>query len=147
MRRVFLGEYQHTLDAKGRVSLPRKYRDQIGSQIVVTKGLDNCLWVYPAEGYRAFLETFLSSSDFDRNARAVRRFFIAGASEVEIDSAGRVSLTPVLREFAGLSHDVIISGAGDRIEIWDATTWAKYQDDSAPTIEDAAEQLVRSSLL
>lgn len=143
---VFLGEYQHTLDAKGRVSLPRKFRDETGSKLVVSKGLENCLSVYPADGYRAFLEGLLASSTFDRNSRAARRFFIAGASEVEVDSAGRVALTPVLREFAGLKKDVIVAGVGDHIEIWDAAAWASYEEDNAATIEDAAEALSRSGL-
>jgi len=144
---VFLGEYQHTLDAKGRVSLPRKFRDETGARLVVSKGLENCLYVYPADGYREFLENLMSASDFDRNSRAVRRFFTAGASEVDIDSAGRVGLTPVLREFAGLTRDVIVAGVGDHIEIWDAAAWAAYESENATTIEDAAEELSRSGIL
>jgi MraZ protein len=145
--RVFLGEFQHTVDAKGRVSLPRKHRDEIGSRIVVTKGLEKCLYVYPAEGYREFLDELLATSTFDRNSRAVRRFFVAGASEVEIDSAGRVGLTPVLRDFAGLTRDVVVAGVADHIEIWDAAAWAAYQQENASTIEDAAEELSRSGIL
>jgi MraZ protein len=144
---VFLGEYQHTLDGKGRVSLPRKFRDEIGSHLVVSKGLENCLYVYAAEGYRTFLQNLLSASDFDRNSRAVRRHFTAGASEVEIDNAGRVAIAPVLREFAGLSRDVIVAGVADHLEIWDAAAWAAYEEASAPTIEDAAEELSRSGIL
>ncbi|HEY5549223.1 MAG TPA: division/cell wall cluster transcriptional repressor MraZ [Coriobacteriia bacterium] len=144
---MFLGEYQHTLDAKGRVSLPRKFRDEIGSRLVVSKGLENCLYVYPAEGYTAFLENLLGASDFDRNSRAVRRHFTAGASEVDIDSAGRVALAPVLREFAGLSRDVIVAGVADHLEIWDAAAWTAYETANASTIEDAAEELFRSGLL
>jgi MraZ protein len=144
---VFLGEYQHTLDAKGRISLPRKFRDETGAKLVVAKGLEKCLYVYPAEGYRSFLENLMSASDFDRNSRAVRRFFTAGAAEVEIDSAGRVATTPVLREFAGLSKDVIVAGVGDHIEVWDAAAYAAYQDANATTIEDAAEELTRSGIL
>ena len=144
---MFLGEYQHTLDAKGRVSLPRKFRDEIGSRLVVSKGLEKCLYVYPADGYRAFLENLMSASDFDRKSLALRRHFTAGAQEVEIDSAGRVSLTPVLRAHAALSKDVVVAGVGDRIEIWDAEAWAAYEDENAPTIEDAAEELSRSGIL
>ena len=144
---MFLGEYQHTLDAKGRVSLPRKFREEIGSRLVVSKGLEDCLYVYPADGYRAFLENLLSASDFDRNSRAVRRHFTAGASEVEIDSAGRVGLTPALREFAKLKKDVVVAGVADHLEIWDAAAWAAYENANASTIEDAAEELSRSGLL
>jgi MraZ protein len=144
---VFLGEFQHTLDAKGRVSLPRKHRDEIGSSVVVTKGLDTCLYVYPAAGYNDFLDELLAPSNFDSDTRALRRFFIAGASPVDIDSAGRVSLSPVLREFAGLTRDVVVAGNADHIEIWDATAWATYQQANASTIEDAADKLARSGIL
>jgi MraZ protein len=144
---VFLGEFQHTVDAKGRVSLPRKHRDEIGSRIVVTKGLEKCLYVYPADGYKSFLETILATSNFGHDARAVRRHFVAGASEVEIDSAGRVAISPALREFAGLKREVVVAGLGDHIEIWDAAAWAAYEESNTSTIEDAAESLARSGIL
>ena len=144
---MFLGEYQHTLDAKGRVSLPRKFRDGTGGKLVVAKGLEHCLYVYPADGYREFLENLMSASDFNQNSRAVRRFFTAGATEVDIDSAGRVSLSPPLREFASLGKDVVVAGVGDHIEIWDADAWAAYEDENATTIEDAAEELARTGIL
>jgi MraZ protein len=128
---VFLGEYQHTLDVKGRVSLPRRFRDEIGTRVVVSKGLESCLYVYSADGHRAFLDALLSAGDFDRNSRAVRRFFMAGANESDIDSAGRVMVPQVLREF----------------EVWDAKAWQAYEDANATTIEDAAEELSRSGIL
>lgn len=144
---VFLGEFQHTLDAKGRVSLPRKHRDEIGSRIVVTKGLEKCLYVYPAEGYREFLDDLLATSSLGHDGRAVRRHFIAGASEVDIDSAGRIAIAPALRDFAGLTREVVVAGVADHIEIWDAAAWAAYEEANTSTIEDAAEQLARSGIL
>jgi MraZ protein len=144
---VFLGEYQHTLDAKGRVSLPRKFRDETGSPVVVCKGLDKCLYVFTAEGYREFLDGLLEASGFDPNGRAVRRFFTAGAVSVDVDGAGRVNLTPALREHAGLGKDVIVAGVGDHIEIWDAGAWSAYEEANAKTIEDAAEELARQGIL
>ena len=144
---MFLGEFQHTVDAKGRVSLPRKHRDEIGSRIVVTKGLEKCLYVFSAEGYREFLDEILATSTFGRDARAVRRHFIAGASEVDIDSAGRIATLAAQREFASLTRDVVVAGVADHIEIWDSAAWAAYQTENASTIEDAAEQLARSGIL
>ncbi len=144
---MFLGEFQHTVDAKGRVSLPRKHRDEIGSRIVVTKGLEKCLYVFSADGYRDFLEEVMSTSRLARDSRAVRRHFVAGAAEVDIDSAGRISTLPAQREFAGLSRDVVVAGVADHIEIWDAAAWASYQEENASTIEDAAEELSRSGIL
>jgi MraZ protein len=144
---MFLGEYKHTLDGKGRVSLPRRFRDATGSRVVVSKGFEGSLAVYTADGYSAFLDQLLSGGEFARDMRAVRRHFTAGASEVEIDSAGRVSLTPVLREFAGLTKEVVVAGVGDHIEIWDAAAWAAYERKHAKTIEDAAEELARQGIL
>ena len=144
---MFLGEYQHTLDAKGRVSLPRKYRDEAGGRVVVAKGFEKCLYVFTEDGYRDFFENVMQASGFDRNGRAIRRFFTTGASDVEVDSAGRVNLAPALREHAGLKRDVVVAGAGDRIEIWDAKAWDAYQDETAGSIEDAAEELARQGIL
>lgn len=144
---MFLGEHRHTLDAKGRVSLPRKFRSDTGDRVVVAKGFDRCLYVFTEDGYREFLDGLMAASTFDRNGRSLRRFFTAGASIVDIDSAGRVNLTPALREHAGLSKDVIVAGVGDRIEIWDAAAWTAYVDESAENIEDAAEELARQGIL
>lgn len=144
---MFLGEYRHTLDAKGRVSLPRKFRSETGDRVVVSKGLDGCLFVSTEDGYAELLASVMASGTFDRNGRKVRRHFTGGANPVDIDAAGRVGLTPALREWAGLKKDVVVIGAGDRIEIWDAVAWDAYVDESAESIEDAAEELARQGIL
>jgi MraZ protein len=144
---MFLGEYQHTLDAKGRVSLPRKFRDATGGRLVVSKGFEKSLAVYPVDVYESFLDGLVSGGDMTRDMRAVRRHFTAGAAEVDVDSAGRISLTGSLREFAGLNKDVVVAGVGDHIEIWDAGAWAAYETEHAKTIEDAAEELARQGIL
>lgn len=144
---MFLGEYQHTLDAKGRVSLPRKFREATGTKLVVSKGFERSLAVYTLQGYEAFLAELMAGGDLTRDMRAVRRHFTAGADEVDVDGAGRISLAPGLREFAGLAKDVIVAGVGDHIEIWDAAAWAAYEDEHAATIEDAAEELARQGIL
>lgn len=143
---MFLGEYQHTLDAKGRVSLPVKFRSEMTGRIVVSKGLDDCLYVYPADEYKAFVEGLLARRDFDASTRRVRRFFAAGATDVEPDSAGRIPLSPGLREFAGLSKEVAVIGNGNRIEIWDAKRWSDYNSGADQTIEDYAEELADAGL-
>jgi MraZ protein len=144
---MFLGEYQHTLDAKGRVSLPAKFRAEMTGSLVVSKGLDKSLNVYSAEEYRRFEETLVSGSDFDSGKRRLRRFFVAGADTVELDSAGRISLSPVLREYAGLKKDVAVTGNGNRIEIWDADAWATYNGEGEGSLEDLAEELADAGLL
>lgn len=145
---MFLGDYQHTLDAKGRVSLPAKFRGAMTGKLVIAKGLDECLYVYPAEEYNAFVEALISQEDFDPRIRKVRRFFTTGAVETEFDSAGRVGLPANLREYAGLTKDVAVTGNGNRIEIWDAEAWSAYQtgEDEA-SIEDLARELADSGLL
>ena len=144
---MFLGEYQHTLDAKGRVSLPAKFRAEMTGSLVVSKGLDNCLYVYSAEEYGRFAESLTSGNDFNSKQRQLRRFFVAGAQDVELDSAGRISLSPALREYAGLKKEIAVTGNGTRIEIWDAEAWATYNGEGEGSIEDLAEELAEAGLL
>ena len=144
---MFLGEYQHTLDAKGRVSLPSKFRTQMTGNVVVAKGFDKCLYVYPVEAYEAFVAGLLGREDFDPRIRQLRRRFTAGAVEAELDTAGRVSLPPKLREHAGLSKDVAITGNGNRIEIWDAEAWSAYEGETESNVEDLARELADAGLL
>ena len=145
---MFLGEYQHTLDAKGRLSLPAKFRGDVpGGRLVVSKGLEGCLYVTPADDYAETTRRVLESNDFDPEARRLRRFFLSGASEVELDSAGRVALSAPLREYAGLEKDVTVIGAGKRIELWDTATWGTYNAETAANLETAAAELVDKGLL
>ncbi len=144
---MFLGEYQHTIDAKGRVSLPSKFRAQMTGKLVIAKGFDKCLYVYPADAYENFVAGLLGREDFDPRIRQLRRFFTAGAVEAELDSAGRISLPPVLREHAGLSKDVAITGNGNRIEIWDAGSWSAYEGETETHAEDLARELADAGLL
>ena len=144
---MFLGDYQHTLDAKGRVSLPAKFRAEMTGKLVIAKGLDKCLYVYPAEEYNRFVEDLLAGEDFDPRTRRIRRFFVAGAVEAELDSAGRISLPAVLREYSSLKKDVAVTGNGNRIEIWDADAWSEYNGEAEGSIEDLARELADAGLL
>ncbi|MFA5843422.1 MAG: division/cell wall cluster transcriptional repressor MraZ [Coriobacteriia bacterium] len=145
---MFLGEFQHTLDAKGRVSLPRKFRNELeGHRLVVVKGFEGCLHVYAVERYEEFVGRLMGRDDFDPKFRKVRRFFTSGAVDVEIDGAGRVMLSSALRDFAGLSREVSVNGNGDRIEIWDAERFSAYNGDTTEHIEDAAKELAELGLL
>jgi MraZ protein len=143
---MFLGEYQHTLDAKGRVSLPSKFRSQMTGSLVVSKGLDGCLYVYSAEEYRRFEAILTEGSDFDARKRRLRRYFVASAQDVEVDSAGRISIPAALREHAGLKKDVAVTGNGDRIEIWDSKTLASYNGETEISIEELAGELAEDGL-
>lgn len=144
---MFLGDHQHTLDAKGRVSLPAKFRAEMTGRIVVAKGLDECLYVYPAQEYGQFVSGLMTGSDFNSRKRELRRFFTTGAVETELDSAGRVSLPANLRDYAGLTKDVAITGNGNRIEIWDAGAWAEYNGATGTRIDDLAQELADAGLL
>ncbi len=144
---MFLGEYQHTLDAKGRLSLPAKFRTVMAGRIIVSKGVENCLYVYPAEDYARFLAQLTDRGEFDSRFQQVRRFFTAGASEVEADAAGRIGIPAVLRDYAKLDREVAVIGNGNRIEIWDAAEWAAYNGAVTANIADMTEQLSSLGLL
>ena len=144
---MFLGEYQHTLDAKGRVSLPAKFRAAMTGKFVVAKGFDKCLAVYSLEEWDKFVGVLMARPDFDAEVRELRRKLTSGAAEVELDSAGRVSLSPQLREYAGLKKDVAVTGNGNRIEIWDAERWNTLMGGDGGSIEDLASKLATAGLL
>ena len=115
---MFMGEYNHTIDAKGRLIVPSKFREILGDVFVVTKGLDGCLFVYDNEEWKLFEEKLRALPITNKEARQFVRFFLAGATEAEVDKQGRILIPNVLREFAALQKDVVLVGVGSRIEIW-----------------------------
>lgn len=136
---MFMGEYNHTIDAKGRLIVPSKFREQLGDEFVVTKGLDGCLFVYDNTEWKKFEEKLQTLPLTNQNARKFSRFFLAGASACEVDRQGRILLPSVLRDFAGLEKEVVLVGVGSRIEIWNKATWAEknvYDD-----MEEIAENM------
>jgi MraZ protein len=143
---MFLGEYQHTLDAKGRVSLPAKFRIQMTGKVVVAKGLDKNLYVYQAEEYERFVEGLTERNEFNARVRQLRTFFTGGADETDLDSAGRVRIAPELRKHADLDKDVTVIGNGNKIEIWDTAKWQKYNSAAAGSIDDIAQELADAGL-
>lgn len=139
---MFMGEYQHTIDSKGRVSIPARFREELGEHFVTTKGLDNCLFVYPMEEWHR-LEQKLKSLPFTRaDARAFARFFFSGAVECELDKQGRVLIPQMLREHAKIIKDVVIIGVSTRIEIWAKEVWEEYSLQAAANYEAIAEKMV-----
>ncbi len=131
---MFMGEYNHTIDAKGRLIIPSKFREALGDAFVVTKGLDGCLFVYDNAEWNAFEEKLKSLPLTNKDARQFVRFFLAGAAEVEVDKQGRILVPNVLREFAELNKDVVLIGVASRIEIW-----SKERFDGMATYEDMDE--------
>lgn len=139
---MFMGEYQHTIDAKGRLFMPAKLREALGDKFVATKGLDGCLFVYHPEEWSK-LEEKMKALPFTRSdARAFQRFFFAGATECEVDKQGRILIPGHLRDFAALEKDVIIIGVSTRIEIWNKQAWEAYNQETAANFEQVAEKLV-----
>ena len=120
---MFMGEYSHSVDAKGRLIVPAKFREQLGDQFVVTKGVDGCLYVYSQEEWKRIEEKFREVNLTTKDARKFMRFFFAGAAMCEVDKQGRILIPSVLREFAGLEKDVVLAGMGGRIEIWSLEKW------------------------
>ncbi|MCI8836690.1 MAG: division/cell wall cluster transcriptional repressor MraZ [Hungatella sp.] len=128
---MFMGEYNHTVDAKGRLIVPSKFREQLGDEFVVTKGLDGCLFVYENTEWKILEEKLKSLPLTNANARKITRFFLAGATLCEVDKQGRILLPAVLREFAKIEKDAVMVGVGNRIEIWSKESWtsANVYDD------------------
>ena len=131
---MFMGEYNHTIDAKGRLIVPSKFREALGDTFVVTKGLDGCLFVYDNEEWQAFEEKLRSLPITNKEARQFARFFLAGAAEVEVDKQGRILVPNILREFAQISKDVVLIGVASRIEIW-----SKERFEGMASLEDMDE--------
>lgn len=139
---MFMGEYLHSIDIKGRLILPAKFREGLGDTFIATKGLDNCLFVYTKEEW-AILESKLKQLPLAKpEARAFVRFFFAGAAELECDKQGRVLIPNSLREYARLDKDVVVLGVSNRIEVWSKDAWDTYNDEIGPTVAQIAENLV-----
>ncbi len=140
--KMFMGEYQHTLDVKGRIIFPVKFREQLGASFVATKGLDGCLFVYDNQEWQILEAKLKQLPTTSKDARAFARFFFSGAVQLECDKLGRVLLPASLREYAKLSKDIVTIGVGSRIEIWDNNIWTKYNEESDEAVSNIAEQLV-----
>ncbi len=139
---MFLGEYQHSLDNKGRITIPARFREELGETFIATKGLDNCLFLYPMSEWKS-VEQKLKSLPFTRgDVRAFVRFFFAGACECETDKQGRILLPAALREYAGIDREVVIIGVGNRVEVWSEQNWRDYARNAGASYEEISEKLV-----
>ena len=122
---MFMGEYNHILDAKGRLIIPARFRELLGEEFILTKGLDGCLSIYPMDAWEAFETKLRALPLTNKNARTFTRFFVAGATNCELDRQGRILVPQTLREFAGLEKEVVLTGNLDRIEIWSKEKWSE----------------------
>ncbi len=138
---MFIGEYEHSVDAKGRVIMPAKLREDIGEKFIVTKGLDGCLFAYSETEWNNFEEKLKTLPLTNKNARDFVRFFLSGAVECEIDKQGRFLIPNNLRQYAVLEKEIIIIGVGTRIEIWNKEEWKKYSSDENISADEIAENM------
>ena len=138
---MLLGEYKHNLDSKGRVAIPAKFRDELKAGAIITRGLDNCLFVFAAKEWEALAKKLIALPLAQANSRAFVRLMLAGASNVEVDSQGRVLIPDYLRKYAGLLKEVVVAGLYSRAEIWDAEKWSKYKQKTESASDEIAEKL------
>ncbi|WP_075572174.1 division/cell wall cluster transcriptional repressor MraZ [Megasphaera coli] len=138
---MFMGEYAHTVDAKGRVIMPAKFREELGATFVVTRGLEGCLSVYTQEAWAQFAESVKKLQASKENVRAFKRFLFGSAAELEFDKQGRILIPATLRDYGKLIKDVVVLGTGDKIEIWSKEAYEVYAAKTVPAMEAIAESL------
>lgn len=138
---MFIGEYQHLLDEKGRLAIPAKFRAILKKGAVVTKGLDNCLFLYAPEQFKGIAAKFAALPISQAKARAFSRHMLAGAMDLDFDNQGRITLPEYLRRFAGLKKKIVVAGLYNHLEIWDEAAWNKYKNESEKNSGSIAEEL------
>ncbi|MCG0274732.1 MAG: division/cell wall cluster transcriptional repressor MraZ [Thermosediminibacteraceae bacterium] len=137
-----MGQFQHSLDSKGRLIIPSKFRELLGETFILTKGLDRCLFVYPKDEWILLEQKLKALPLTKKDARAFIRLFFSGASEVEMDKQGRILIPPMLREYARIEKDVVIIGVSNRAEIWSKEEWEIYSKEAEGSYEEIAENMV-----
>jgi len=140
---MFIGEYQHTIDPKKRVAMPSKCRVELGKKVVVTRGMDKSLFVYPMKTWEKLAEKLGNLPVGESGTRSFIRLMLAGAVDVELDKQGRILIPDYLKDYAGLKKDVTVAGLFDRLEIWDKDKWNNYKIKAEKNSDEIAEQLGR----
>lgn len=138
---MLIGEYRHTLDDKKRISLPAKFRKEVGKNVVLTRGLDNCIFLYPQKEWAKITEKLAELSIGQAGSRGFNRFMLSGAVEANVDSAGRILIPDFLKDFAGLTGKVVLAGVYNRIEIWEEKAWSEYTKRIEKEADMLAEKL------
>ncbi len=138
---MLIGEYTHTIDGKKRLSLPAKFRKEIGKKVVVTRGLDSCLFMFPMAGWEKIAGKLSELSMGQSGTRGIGRFLLSGAVEIEVDAAGRILIPDFLKEFAELKGKVVVAGMLERVEIWNEKQWSEYKRRMEKEADTVAEKL------
>ncbi|MGD6816279.1 division/cell wall cluster transcriptional repressor MraZ [Metabacillus sp. 84] len=139
---MFMGEYQHTIDAKGRMIVPAKFRDGLGESFVLTRGLDQCLFGYPKAEWEIMEEKLKALPLTKKDARAFTRFFFSGAVECELDKQGRINIASPLLNYAKLEKDCVVIGVSNRIELWSKPVWEDYVNQQEDSFAEIAENMI-----
>ncbi|WP_097147918.1 division/cell wall cluster transcriptional repressor MraZ [Ureibacillus acetophenoni] len=139
---MFMGEYQHSVDTKGRLIVPSKFREDLGTTFVITRGLDNCLFGYPMDEWRKLEEKLKQLPMTKKDARAFTRFFFSGATEVEIDKQGRINIPATLATYAKIEKECVVIGVSSKIEIWAKEAWESYAEEAEESFNEIAENLI-----
>lgn len=139
---MFMGEFQHNIDTKGRIIVPAKFREELGDSFVITRGLDKCLFAYPMDEWKLLEEKLKKLPLTKKDARAFTRFFFSGAVECEIDKQGRINIPQPLRNYAALDKECVVIGVSNRIEFWANESWEDYFNDSEESFAEIAENLM-----
>jgi MraZ protein len=138
---AFLGEYQHSIDQKGRMAVPAKFRHELGEGAVVTRGIDTCLFIFPKGEWETFAKKLMQLPLSQSGARAFARLMLSGASDVDFDGQGRVLIPEHLRSYSKMDKKVVVTGLYNRIEVWDQDIWEKYKNKTEQSSEEIAEKL------
>lgn len=142
---MFMGEYHHTIDDKGRLTIPSKIREQLGNNFIVTRGMDKCLFVYPQEEWNVVIEKYKELPN-TRDARNFMRFFLSGATQNDFDKQGRINIVSTLRDYANLIKDCVIIGVNERLEIWSKEGWETFIETNEENLSDIADKLFSVNL-
>lgn len=139
---MFLGTYEPKLDDKGRVILPARFREQLVGGVVITRGQDRCLYAFPSAQFQSMFDEMRRAPLSSKQARDYVRVLLSGASDESLDRQGRITIPPALRAYAGLQRDLAVIGAGTRVEIWEATSWATYLAAQEQVFSDTAKEII-----
>ena len=143
---MLMGEYHHNTDDKGRLTIPSKFRDDLGEKFVITRGLENCLFAYSLEDFQKIVAELQKIPFTKKDARQFMRFFLSGATTVEFDKQGRINISSPLISYAELKKECIIIGTGDRLEIWSSNNWNDFFDSTKDNMSDIAENLFSNNI-
>ena len=143
---MFMGEYHHSLDDKGRLIIPSKFRTELGDKFVITRGIENCLFAYPIERWETIVHKLEALPFTKKDARNFTRFFLSGATVAEFDKQGRINITSPLITYAGIQKDCVVIGTGDRLEIWAKDAWENFFNSASINMSDIAENLFNESV-